>query len=113
MKKLLTIFIGCILYVGNVSAEWSEWGDITKFGLSSGVFFFGELSNLTSENNLKICDSNPEKVEFTFLVGKPSTEHLASIILAAEMNNRKIRVFVTGDCLGNLVEINGVEIHES
>ena len=62
---------------------------------------------------LRYSRKNKEKVEFTFLVRKPSTEHLASIILAAEMNNRKIRVFVTGDCLGNLVEINGVEIHES
>lgn len=94
------------------AGEWSSEGDISRLRLHAGSTYFGGHSGLSSSNSQAACNSTSNAGEFSFGVGADYSDSLLSMLLAAEMGDRKVKVYLSGGCLGNRPEINGLEIQD-
>lgn len=115
MMKMLTAGLAiCLLSSSVYAGEWSQSGytsDYRVFSSSNGSVVFASLSSLDSTYNQQICGNSNNAGQFSFYIFEDVTSKgLMSILLSAELANRQVQVYLTGNCTQNRPEINGARI---
>lgn len=111
MKHLLASasLLLCV-FCNQAYAAWSTPGTTSGFRIYNGTTVLARLSSLSEADNLAACGNANSPGQFSFPVGQVYTDALISMILTAEMGGRSIKVFLTGACVLDRPEINGVEL---
>ncbi|MCP4457686.1 MAG: hypothetical protein GY816_06620 [Cytophagales bacterium] len=112
MKKSITNILFILVFVSGSSygSGWSSTGETADLRVFGGEFVLATLSSLTSSDNQENCGNTQNPRQFSFLLEEIYSQHLLSMLLSAEMGGRSIQVYLTGNCIGNRPEINGVRI---
>ncbi len=112
MKPFLLI-VASVFFYQNANAEWSLYGTPSHFRLYDGSTFLGTHSALSVSDTESKCGNTNNPGQYSFKAGEVYTAPLVSMILAAEMSGRQIRVYMSGTCFENRPEINGVDIADN
>jgi len=107
--KHFNIFAAIIFLLtsGNAFAAWGNPGSVSNVRLFDGKVFLASLSSVKGDKEAPKCVVD---TQFSFKLGMPYTDSLLSILLAAKMAEKKIRVDFTGQCEEGRPEINGIQI---
>lgn len=108
ISKFMLLFL---MFSGSTyGAGWSATGETNDLRVHSGTNVFATLSSLTTDDNQESCGNTHNAQQFSFSIAETYSDHLLSMLLSAEMAGRQIQVYLTGECVGNRPEINGVKI---
>jgi len=67
----------------------------------------GSLSSLSATDSQAACGNTTNAGQFSYAINNVYSNTLQSMVLAAELAARNIKVFMTGACLEGRPEING------
>ena len=112
MKNKIMVFVLACVLCGSVSArDWSDYSKVTRLRINDG----NVVDFVLSENVLGTATCQTNITNFALdLVGAQNPDVVASMILAAQMSNKKIRVLPspTEICLGGAALVGSIEFED-
>jgi hypothetical protein len=110
MGKVIGIALICLLSSEICFAAWSSAGEISRLRIYNGNIVLSSLSSLSADYNLTSCGNTSNSGQFSFSLNQQNSNALLSMLMSAELAGRKVQVYLTGSCVENRPEINGVQI---
>jgi hypothetical protein len=109
MKKLL-IALSFSLLASTAFSDWSSEGTLSSLRIHNGASILANFPSLSSEQVESICGSEGIPGQISVNLDDNHSSSILSMMLSAEMAERKVKVFLSGSCYQQRIHINGVSI---
>jgi hypothetical protein len=109
-SRYITLFLFTLAASPNCYAAWSGTGSLSNLRIWQGRTVLGQLSSMSGDDSQAACGSTANARQFGFSLSQQNAGALLSMLLSVDASNTKIKIYMTGNCVENRPEINGVWI---